>query len=247
MINLDVDTITGAVAGAPRIDRSDCSARRHGDAAAYTYHRCRCADAREDHRLRTKRRRQGRAVPLEVDSTGSARRLQALAALGWNLAALAPQLGMTVSRVQYLQTQQSATALRRTAARVAAVYARLSMTPGPSDRTRRHALRAGWEPPLAWDDDVLDDPRAEPAVRTPAALRSAPDEKRVRRALAGDMEARRAMRSADLRLAVRLLHAEGLPDVAIAERARMSPQTVRTIRNELCLPVNHQATRKRAG
>lgn len=35
------------------------------------------------------------------------------------------------------------------------------MTPGPSNRVRARAARAGWAPPLAWDDNI-DDPDAVP-------------------------------------------------------------------------------------
>lgn len=37
------------------------------------------------------------------------------------------------------------------------------MIPGPSQRTRARAVRVGLVPPLAWDDETLDDPDAAPA------------------------------------------------------------------------------------
>jgi hypothetical protein len=36
------------------------------------------------------------------------------------------------------------------------------MTPGPSDYYRNKARGLGWAPPLAWDDDLIDNPQAKP-------------------------------------------------------------------------------------
>jgi predicted DNA-binding protein (UPF0251 family) len=53
---------------------------------------------------------------------------------------------------------------RSTAARVARLYDLLSMRPGPSPIAKRRALAKGWAPPLAWDDDTIDDPRARARI-----------------------------------------------------------------------------------
>ena len=50
----------------------------------------------------------------------------------------------------------------QTAAAIARAYTALSSTPGPSDTARKTAADLGWAPPLAWDDDTIDDPAAEP-------------------------------------------------------------------------------------
>ena len=76
----------------------------------------------------------------------------------------------------------------KTARTVSAMYDRLSMQPAPESitaaRTRLWASRKGFAPPLAWDDETIDDPMAEPAgllTRDPNEL----DHVRVRRACAG--------------------------------------------------------------
>jgi hypothetical protein len=96
-----------------------------------------------------------------VPAAGTVRRMRALAAIGWAPAELAPNFG---SREQVLQIRAGRTAMVTvlTASRVAAVYDRLSGTPGSSVRARNAARRAGWAPPLAWDGVDIDDPTAVP-------------------------------------------------------------------------------------
>lgn len=152
--------------------RPGCVARRHGDMSAYSCYMCRCPDAREAWRLYRKRLREGRVQPAHVDSTGTARRLQALAAIGWSLDALTPHLGCSVGALQSRRMARWPTVTRASAERVARVYDELSMTAGPSSRTRDVAARNGWVPPLAWDDDI-DDPAATPNLGTRAARTTA--------------------------------------------------------------------------
>ncbi len=45
---------------------------------------------------------------------------------------------------------------------ISELYDRLSMTPGPSPQTRGWAKTLGYAPPLAWDEDTIDDPRSRP-------------------------------------------------------------------------------------
>ncbi|WGL50665.1 hypothetical protein P5P86_11890 [Nocardioides sp. BP30] len=123
-----------------------------------------------------KRRYLAGGAPLMVSSLGTARRLQALAALGWTTIDLAPLLGVSPSRVGHMTTGMYGQVFRSTAARVAAVYDELSMqVPVDPEETQRYlvkvherqrkmALAKGYAPPLAWDDDQLDDPKARPAV-----------------------------------------------------------------------------------
>jgi hypothetical protein len=142
------------------IDRSGCTSHLHGDDSAYRYG-CRCPDAREASRLRRKRAREGRSVPGCVNHLGTMRRLQALAALGWPLDALAAELDMSPGHVKDLRCHgRGDVVYRTTAARVAAVYERLSGTPGSSERVRRYAARQDWPSPMAWDEVDIDDPAA---------------------------------------------------------------------------------------
>lgn len=98
-----------------------------------------------------------------VDGTGSRRRLQALAYLGHPASVIAAELGR-MDRKAYLHIQGGRTVQvrARTADDIRRLYDRLWQVPGKSERTRQHARRMGWVPPLAWDDDAIDDPAAQP-------------------------------------------------------------------------------------
>ena len=88
---------------------------------------------------------------------GAVRRVQALMAMGWshhdlavagapNTAGLLASSGHLVTVGRWRQVRD--------------VYDRLSMTPGPSPQTRGWARALGYAPPLAWDEDTIDDPTA---------------------------------------------------------------------------------------
>lgn len=105
-----------------------------------------------------------------ADSTGTRRRLHALVATGWSQARLARELGMTGANFGAMMRRDQVTA--GTAREVGDLYDRLWNQPPPehdqrtriaASRARRHAADRGWAPPLAWDDDLIDDPSATPA------------------------------------------------------------------------------------
>lgn len=98
-----------------------------------------------------------------VDATGSRRRLQALAVLGWSAREIAARLGR-LDHQTYLNVQSGRTTVVRqhTVDDIARLYDDLWDKPGPSKRARTIALGKGWVPPLAWDDDAIDDPAATP-------------------------------------------------------------------------------------
>lgn len=99
-------------------------------------------------------------------STGAQRRVQALIALGWTIADLAPRLEFEPA---HLERALAGPADEHPidSALVVETYDELSMTLGPCDLTRQRAVRAGWAPPLAWDEETLDDPTRSPeGVRT---------------------------------------------------------------------------------
>jgi transcriptional regulator with XRE-family HTH domain len=110
----------------------------------------------------------GARVPADV-CVGVTRRIQALVALGWSQSKLAAQLGIQRSNFRLTEYQWS---LRwQTVKAVRALYEELSMTLPPEDdwrqriaasRARNYAAARGWAPPLAWDDDQIDDPTASP-------------------------------------------------------------------------------------
>lgn len=98
-----------------------------------------------------------------VDITGSRRRIRALQRVGYTYEFLAGELGLTneaVREIGFDPTHSHITA--GCARRVVRVFDRLHLTPGPSRITERRAERKGWHPPLAWDEDTIDDPAAEP-------------------------------------------------------------------------------------
>lgn len=117
-----------------------------------------------------------------VDPTGTIRRYQALVALGWPAAWLAPRLGVTASNLHTSLGRGRIRAGFR--ARVAEVYREISGKPptpsSPRDAAsisyaRRRAAEQGWPPPIAWDDDELDDPNAAPHLDEPGASRANAD------------------------------------------------------------------------
>lgn len=101
-----------------------------------------------------------------VDPTGTRRRLQALVTRGWTLTSLATRLGMNTSNFGRVIHPTGGDVSHHTATRVRDLYdTPWDATPpaGTStDRARRYAERRNWAPPLAWDDDTIDDPAATP-------------------------------------------------------------------------------------
>jgi plasmid maintenance system antidote protein VapI len=159
--------------------RDGCTTDRHDTASAYRWG-CRCPKAREQHRLYYKRRRQGRLPDASVDATGTIRRIEALHALGWRQKDIAAHLGARWQSVAGMRI--AGRVYRSTADRIAQVYDRLSMTPGPSKLGRERALARGLVPPLAWDDETIDDPAAQPnygPVRPRAEILAAAADRRA--------------------------------------------------------------------
>lgn len=105
-----------------------------------------------------------------VSACGSRRRLRALVACGWPVRRLAGQLGMTPEHASVIIDDAKAVEAA-TARRVRDLYDRLWDQPPPqvtraeksaAGRARARAVRNRWAPPLAWDDDIIDDPAARP-------------------------------------------------------------------------------------
>ncbi|MCZ2837168.1 hypothetical protein [Modestobacter sp. VKM Ac-2985] len=160
--------------------------------------------------------------PLLVDPAGTARRLQALAALGYRYEDVAGVLGLSKSRARDLTLMRGAGRVHRdTAGAVAAAYEQLSMTHGPSPRCRALAASRGWPPPLAWDDESIDDPAARPVLGDADAVLF--DEVAVARAVRGEQV---HLRPVERREAVHQLAAAGLTRGAIAARLQISTRAV---------------------
>jgi len=106
-----------------------------------------------------------------TDAAGTRRRLQALMRAGWSLGLLSARLGCSrqlLNKRLHLRSHVTVA----TARAVAALYDELwDQAPPERDRfekraatmARRYAVERGFVPPLAWDDDTIDDPAAGPA------------------------------------------------------------------------------------
>jgi hypothetical protein len=131
--------------------------------------------------MRARCRRNAYAVangrPLRVDPVGTARRLQALACAGWSAVDIAAAVRTSPGVVQGWQHGALTWIFRRSAVKVAALYDAVWDRPPPGRyavKVRNLAARAGWLPPAAWDDDMIDDPAAAPATPDGGARELAP-------------------------------------------------------------------------
>ncbi len=202
------------------VDRTRCTARRHGTYSAYRTG-CRCDDAREDWRLYYKRWRHNRNPPRLVDATGTCRRIQALWAIGHTAEHIATHLGVTTKRVYQIRTSRRVTLATATA--VAHVYQQLANTPGPSyvnrGRTGRHiATPAYWE---TWG--TIDDPDPHPT--------SVVDEYAIHLVLTGARPITTLPPHEQLEAFTRL-RTQGLSDGQIRYRLNLSPGTTTRLARE---------------
>ncbi|MYZ37502.1 MULTISPECIES: hypothetical protein [unclassified Streptomyces] len=108
-------------------------------------------------------------MPGQVDSTGTGRRVQALAAIGWPMRTLGPHIGTHPACVGRLAGQRYV--LRSTARMVADAYENLQhqrpeehgVSLATAVKTRKWAARQGWPDPVWWDDmGRIDDPTFDP-------------------------------------------------------------------------------------
>lgn len=106
-----------------------------------------------------------------IDATGTHRRIQALVAIGYSQNYLAGRLGIQRSNMSQTMTREQVTV--RTARLARALYAELWNKPNhptvwhersAATRARNHAKAHGWLPPMAWDDDLIDDPKHFPVL-----------------------------------------------------------------------------------
>lgn len=151
----------------------DCRCPRarheHGTRGAYDVDRCRCFPCRIAwSHAKAQYRRTGTYIisdPLFVSRVGTDRRVRALLALGWRHSDITARLRALdvpcATETTQLLRRPGPFVWAATASAVACVYDDLAMTVGPSQRTRDRAVKLGYLPPLAWDDDLIDDPAAE--------------------------------------------------------------------------------------
>jgi len=161
-----------------------------------------------------------------VDPTGTVRRLQALCAIGWPAATLTARLGCS-NRTTWLILNDHHTmpVTVRVRDEVRALFDELSMkTPAPSRQVtlrRRLSAERGHLPPLAWDEDTIDDPDVTPEFGDAETF---VDDIAIRRVILGEGHAQLTSREVDA--AIALGTREGLTNVEIAERLRMSKAAV---------------------
>jgi hypothetical protein len=101
-----------------------------------------------------------------IEGIGTHRRIRALQAIGWSLRDIAERVGCTGSNIGEVLRHDRVRA--KTARAISEVYEDLWNKPAPEGYRRTKSLIAaranGWAPPLAWNDDEIDDPDATPDV-----------------------------------------------------------------------------------
>ena len=92
-----------------------------------------------------------------VPAAGARRRIRALLAIGWTHQDMHARSGV---RTAILLSQAGEWISRRNHDAISDLHEALWATPGPSEKTRGQARARGYLPPMAWDDDTIDDPGA---------------------------------------------------------------------------------------
>ncbi|MHB9861905.1 hypothetical protein [Streptomyces sp. YIM S03343] len=187
-----------------------------------------------EHRIRSLRIPDTAGLHALTRSTGTRRRLRALHALGWPLPALAAALDWPAYKVVDLYTQHPEPVVEQLPVidhlAVCALYdQRWAWTPEThgipvhdAEQARHDAQYTKCFTPLAWDDDKIDDPRAQP--RTGAQDHQghfgSPDHAAAQRALDGD-KVRMSGRTRTLAIRYGTRHLD-MPLDVIAERLGMT-------------------------
>ncbi|MBD0743514.1 hypothetical protein [Streptomyces sp. CBMA152] len=104
-----------------------------------------------------------------ISAAGTARRLQALAVIGWPVQSIHRQLGFgNVKTIEHARIREHVTARLARAVRDLYRWASIGtaedhgITPWIAVRCRNQAASHGWYGPAAWDDDSIDNPEALP-------------------------------------------------------------------------------------
>lgn len=109
---------------------------------------------------------EGIADTAPVAAEGTVRRLRALVAAGHPAPALAAQLTLDPAVVEAILEGRVNEVPAGVARAAADLFSRLQMVVGACEDAKRAAAARRWAPPLAWDEERLDEPDAGPE-RTP--------------------------------------------------------------------------------
>lgn len=217
----------------------------------YNNHRCRCTPCGKHAAAEALRRRRekvmGRWEQAWYPTTGVARRLQALVAIGWTAPALAVEMDLTVTAIRRILHFTFVSVERDTRHKVVTAYDRLwNIRPAcdtahhraARDRAIARAQGYGWLPPLAWDDIDLDP--EPPAVDLDE--RTDFDHAVVALALAGE---RITLTKAERLAVVEQLNTWGYSDEEIASRLGCDVRTILRDRSEHGIAAAVDASRQR--
>ncbi|MDY0829085.1 hypothetical protein SK224_08080 [Microbacterium sp. BG28] len=175
-----------------------------------------------------------------VDATGARRRMQALMAIGYGSTELAVMLDMPKNAGPRIMRAELVVEETRVA--VVALYERLAMKP-PEDtwqtrRIRGFAAKHGYAPPLAWDEETIDDPSAKPAAwkrgQRESGFLTRLDESVVLAAIDGQQP---ELSPPERRRVIAVLHERRWSAGRIGSWIDCSAKTVDRIREELHLPI----------
>lgn len=222
---------------------------KHGETSTcYDQHGCGCDDClttrREYQYWRNHLRSAGKwDRAWSIDATGTRRRMQALAFMGWPTTVLCDLLGTTQAQTHKLLRNERVSI--PTAERVRAVYDQVWNVEPPGGArvyTMNRARSLGWVGPLAWDDDTIDDPDAIPEV-DPEVGDDRLDAAIVDAAVAGEQPKMSPLERAE---AIRRLNALNWSAARIARWIDCSPKTIDRVRKRLELPVPDNNTIREA-
>lgn len=124
------------------------------------------------------------AIPAnaQVDPSGTRRRIEALAYMGWPSTLIAEHLGVTIQAVRGYANPNRRRVSVKTARAIRDIFNQFWSIEGPSAHSANRARARGWHGPLAWDD--IDNPDEQPKVGM--LNRGAPDPIAVARLIAGE-------------------------------------------------------------
>lgn len=103
----------------------------------------------------------------KIPAIGTARRIQALVAMGYPYTVIGDHAGgVTLNSIYMLATGKRKSVTAEVARRIMAVFNRLQLQPAEASygatMARATAKKHQWHPPFAWDEESIDDPDAEP-------------------------------------------------------------------------------------